>query len=564
MAAAAASMKLTDIPAIRQVFVLATVAAAVAGGISLYMWSQTPAYAPLFANLADKDSAAVTEALRGANIPFRIEPNGAISVAEAQIYDARLKLASAGLPQGSQGGFESMGEQGFGVSSTVEAARYQQALQTELQRTIASIRGVQGARVHLALPKASAFAREQSAPSASVLVQMFPGRSLDPAQVASIVHLVASSIPDLKPNNVTVADQTGRLLSTQGDTGDLAQSATQFELTRKLEADYAQRIQALLLPMTGAGRVSAQVSADLDFTVTEEARESYTPDPNKVRSEQVSAQSAGGASLPSGGVPGAASNQPTAAQVAPVGTTPPPATPAAGTATPASAASTTAASNASQSRSETRNYELDKTLTHTRNPTGRIKRLSVAVLVDQIQQPLAKPGDKPTFAPLTDAQLEQVRSLVKEAVGFDDKRGDTLSVMNAAFQREPAAAAPPALPLWQRPDVLDWAKRGIGGLLVLIVAFAVLRPALRELTTIKQMPAPIGATVLGDNHPAMGGMAPGAGAIGGGAAPAIGHAGGGGAAGMQYEDKLAMARSAVAQDPKKVAQVVRTWVGDGA
>lgn len=553
---AAAPMRLTDIPAVRQAFVLATVAAAVAGGISLYMWSQKPAFTPLFSNLADKDSAAVTEALRGANIQFRLEPNGAISVPEEAVYDARLKLASAGLPQSASGGFESLGQEGFGVSSTVENARYQRALETELTRTIASIRSVQGARVHLALPKASAFSRESAPVSASVLVQLYPGRSLDNAQVQSIVHLVASSIPDLKPANVTVIDQAGRLLTSSDDGSGSSQSSTQYELTKRMEEDYARRIQELLLPMTGPGRVTAQVSADVDFTVTEEAREIYTPDPNKVRSEQVSQQSSGGGAAGPAGVPGAASNQPAAPATQPVGAAP---APAGAAATNPNAAATAPAIAGAQSRSETRNFELDKTLTHVRQPTGRIKRLSVAVLVDQVPQPADKPGAKPVLAPLTDDQIKQVSALVKEAVGFSDARGDTLSVMNAAFQREAPPAAIPPLPLWQNPQVLDWARRGLGGLLVLIVAFAVLRPALRELTTIKQVPVPIGA-VVGENGGAL--PAVGGGAMAGGAMQAaIGH---NGAGGMQYEDKLALARSAVAQDPKKVAQVVRTWVGDNA
>ena len=557
----AAPMKLTDIPAVRQAFVLATVAAAVAGGISLYMWSQKPAFTPIFTNLADKDSAAVTEALRGANIQFRMEPNGAISVPEEAVYDARLKLASAGLPQSASGGFESLGQEGFGVSSTVENARYQRALETELTRTIGSIRSVQGARVHLALPKASAFSRESAPVSASVLVQLYPGRSLDGAQVQSIVHLVASSIPDLKPANVTVIDQTGRLLTNSDDGSGSSQSSTQYELTKRMEEDYARRIQELLLPMTGPGRVTAQVSADVDFTVTEEARETYTPDPAKVRSEQVSQQSSGGGALGPAGVPGAASNQPAAPVTQPVGAAPAQAN-AAAAANPNAAnpnAATTPAIAGAQSRSETRNFELDKTLTHVRQPTGRIKRLSVAVLVDQVPQPTDKAGAKPVLAPLTDDQIKQVSALVKEAVGFDEARGDTLSVMNAAFQREAPPPAIPALPLWQNPQVLDWARRGLGGLLVLIVAFAVLRPALRELTTIKQVPVPIGA-VVGEH----GGALPGMGGTMAGAAmqAAIGHGGGGN--GMQYEDKLALARSAVAQDPKKVAQVVRTWVGDNA
>ena len=545
MAAASNVMKLTDLPGVRQVIVLVAIAGAVAGGIALYLWSQQPAWTPLYGNLADKDASQVAEALRGAGIEFRLDPSGGVSVPQEKLYDARLKLAGAGLPNGSDSAFDSMGQEGFGVSSLVENARYQHALETELTRTIAAIRSVQSARVHLALPKASAFAREQPAASASVLVQLYPGRMLDAAQVSSIVHLVAASVPELKPDNVTVIDQMGRLLTGANDGGEAALSATQYELRRRLEQDYVKRIQDLLLPMTGPGHVSAQVSADLDFTETEQASETYAADPAKVRSEQVSSQTSGAANSGPTGVPGAASNQPTPAATQPIGAsaaaaTATPATAGPGATTPAGATTTnTTTAAGQQSHSETRNYELDKTLTHVRQPSGRVQRLSVAVLVDNLPQPAEK-GAKPTFAPLTDAQLEQVRGLVREAVGFDEKRGDTLSVMNAQFQRETVPAVP-ALPIWQRPDVLDWARRGLGGLLVLIIAFAVLRPALKELTTIKPAPA-LTASVVAEERPALGG-------------------GGGNAAALQYEEKLALARGAVAQDAKKVAQVVRTWVG---
>jgi flagellar M-ring protein FliF len=507
------ALKLTQLPAVRQALVLLTVAGAVAAGIGLYSWSQQPAWTPLFANLADKDGAEVAEALRGAAIPFRLDPSGTVSVPEGQLYDARLKLAAQGLPQGASAGFEMMREpQGFGVSPLVENARYQHALETELTRTIASLRPVQNARVHLALPKATAFARAQAAASASVLVQLYPGRTLDPVQVASIVHLVASSIPDLKPGAVTVIDQSGRLLTGSGGEGDLALTATQFDLLRRMEEGYVRRIEDLLRPMVGAGRVSAQVSADLDFTVTEEAREVYAPDPAKVRSEQIASQG-------TVGVPGAASNQPVAPAAAPAGAA--------------------VAAAGQQSRSETRNYELDKTLTHTRQPSGRLRRLSVAVLVDHL--PKVDKG-KTTWEPLGEAQLEQVRALVKEAVGFSEARGDTLSIMNASFHRETELPPAAAVPLWERPAVLDWARRGLGGLLVLVIAFAVLRPALRELTTIRApaaLAAPAGAEAAVLAGPRAGGALP-------------------------YEEKLALARGAVAQDPKKVAQVVRNWVGSDA
>lgn len=535
---AAATMKLTDLPAVRQALVLLTVAGAVAAGIAVYAWSQQPAWAPLFAHLADKDGAQVAEALRSANIEFRLDPNGAVSVPEGRLYDARLQLAAQGLPQGTASGFEMMREeQGFGVSPLVENARYQHALETELVRTITSLRPVKNARVHLALPKASAFARAQAAASASVMVELYPGRALDPAQVSSIVHLVASSIPDLKPAGVTVVDQTGRLLTAPEGDGDVGLSAGQFELRRRMEEAYVRRVEDLLRPLTGAGRVSAQVALDLDFTQTEEAREVYAPDPAKVRSEQIALQTtAAGAAGPQG-VPGAASNQPAPAATQPVG-----AAPAASAAAPAAA---TQAAAGQQSSSQTRNYELDKTLTHRRQPAGRIQRLSVAVLVDHLPT-AAEKGKAPAAAPLSEAQLEQVRALVREAVGFSEARGDTLSVMNASFQRETAPAAAPAVPLWQRPEVLDWARRGLGGLVVLVIAFAVLRPALRELTTVRALPAATTTATLAGEQAMLAG--------------AVGASGGG----MPYEEKLALARGAVTQDPKKVAQVVRTWVGADA
>lgn len=535
--AEAAALRISQLPVVRQLIVMVTVAGAIAGGLALYSWSQQPAFTPVASELADKDASQVAEALRSAGIEFRLEPGGGVSVPQDKLYEARLKLAAAGLPEGTSAGFESMREeQGFGVSTLVENARYQHALETELSRTISALRPVRGARVHLGLPKASAFARSAGAASASVLVELHPGRTLDPAQVQSIVHLVASSIPDLKPDAVTVIDQSGRLLSGQGG-GELGLTSTQFDLTRRVEDGYVKRIQELLLPLTGPGRVSAQVSADLDFTETQEARESYTPDPNKIRSEQVAIQTtAAGTSGPQG-VPGAASNQP----APPVQLAPAAALAAPGAAAPAAATSTTAGQ---QMRNETRNFELDKTLTHTRQPSGRLRRLSVAVLVDHLPKAGEK-GKAVAYEPLSAEQLEQVRALVREAVGFSESRGDTLSVMSAPFQRETPAAAPP-VPLWQQPGMLDWARRGLGAVVVLIIAFAVLRPALRELNTLKILPPPPapGAQAIPDRPAAL--------------------AASSGPSGPSYEEKLTLAKGAVAQDPKKVAQVVRTWVGADA
>lgn len=526
---------LRDIPALRQLGLLLGIAAAVAGGISLWMWTQKPSMAPLYASLAPQDSASVAEALRAANIPYELDSaSGAVTVSADKIHDARLKLAAQGLPKGSSMGFEMIQqEQGFGTSQFIEGARYQHALEIELARTVSSLQPVRNARVHLALPKPSAFSRAQKSVSASVMLEMHPGRSLEDSQVASIVHLVASSVPDLVPADVTVIDQSGRLLTRSDPDGALAVSASQFEMSRRLEADYVRRIESLLTPMTGAGRVSAQVVADMDYTVTEEARESYKADPAAIRSEQTSEESnrtGGGAAQ---GVPGAVSNQPPGSA-------------------PTTALNTSVGdAPGNQSRQSTRNYELDKTLSHTRRPGGVIRKLSVAVLVDYLPKPDGKKGLVPTA--LTAAELAKVNALVREAVGFDEKRGDSVSVQNAPFMTE-TLAAQTELPIWQRGDVRDYARQGFGALALIILIFAVLRPTLKSFMQLPPPVAPQRLTLATETPAgAIGAMTQDRQSL---AAPSQ--------VVPAYDEKLALARGAVTQDPKRVAQVMKTWLGEDA
>jgi len=551
---------LRDIPGLRQLALLIGIAAAVAGGISIYMWSQKPAAAPLYANLSPKDSAEVADALRAAGIPYQVDAtSGAVTVAGDKIYEARLKLASQGLPKSSSMGFEMIQqEQGFGTSQFIEAARYQHALETELARTISSLQPVQNARVHLAVPKPSAFARSNDAASASVLVDLYPGRSLEPGQVASIVHMVASSVPDLAISNVTVIDQYGHLLSETGDANDPAQrAAAQFEQARRVESDYVRRIEQLLTPMTGPGRVSAQVVADMDFSETEEASETYKPDPNAIRSEQTSSDTSRAGSAGAAGVPGATSNQPqNAAQAKPLN---PPAAVAAAGAAAAGATAASATENSTQPLSEskqsTRNYELDKTVSHTRKPGGQVRRLSVAVLVDNLPKTNAK-GES-TMAPLSKEELAKVEDLVKQAVGFDAQRGDTLSVQNASFINE---TLPPVadLPIWQRPQVLNIGRQALGAIIVLVLVLTVLRPAFKALTAPQR--ARGGSVSVVQEAIAAAGQQ----AMPGAPAAALSSEPSPPLAMPAYEQKLAQARSAVAQDPKRVAQVIKTWVGGDA
>lgn len=543
------------IPGLRQLLLLVGIAAAVAAGVSTYVWSQKPPMTALYSNLEGKDSSDVAEALRAANIPFQLDPNnGAITVAGDKVYEARLKLAAAGLPKSTSMGFEMIQqEQGFGTSQFIESARYQHALETELGRTVSSLQWVHGARVHLALPKQSVFANGGSAASASVLVDLAAGRTLDSNQIASVVHLVASSVPNLSANNVTVIDQYGHLLSSSGDANDPArQAAVQFDQSRRLEADYVRRIEQLLMPMTGSGRVSAQVVADMDFSEVEEATESYKPDSAMVRSEQLSEDvtRVAGAGSNAQGIPGATSNQaPTASQAQPLN--PPAALAAAKGAAKSNFAKTTTASEVaaaapvSENRNSTRNYEMDRTVSHVKRPGGTVRHLSVAVLVDNLPKSDGKDGTK--LVPLSKEEMTKVEDLVKQAVGFNAQRGDTLTVQNAPFASDPIPAKE-EIPIWKNQDLRDGGQRILGAIIVIILIFAVLRPAFKFLTEVS--PADKVGAMLAENRIQL--AAPGVDMSASPDAPRVIPL---------YEQKLAQARSAVTQDPKRVAQVIKTWVG---
>lgn len=545
---------LSAIPGLRQLMLLVGLAGAIAAGISIYMWSQKPPMAAVYSSLSTKDSSDVAEALRASNIPFQVDSNsGTVMVAGDKVYEARLKLASQGLPKTSSMGFEMMQqEQGFGTSQFVESARYQHALETELGRTISSLQWVQGARVHLALPKQSVFANGGSEASASVLVDLAAGRSLDGTQISSIVHLVASSVPSLSIANVTVIDQYGNLLSSSGDSNDPARvMANQFEQAHKLEADYVRRIEQLLMPMTGSGRVSAQVVANMDFSEVEEATESYKPDSAVVRSEQTSENTTRTPGSTAQGVPGATSNQPPSnTQAQPLN--PPAALAAADKAAnakpapAASAADSASSTPINESRNSTRNYEVDRTVSHVRHPGGVLRRLSVAVLVDNLPKSDGKGGT--TLVPLSKEEMAKVQELVKQAVGFDATRGDSMSVQNALFTTNPVPVEK-APAIWERKDVREYGRQGIGLLIIVIIVFAVVRPALKYLTETDPNKA-VRAVLVDQSAPSMGEVIQTSHAQQDDRPRPV----------PQYEQKLALARGAVAADPKRVAQVIKTWV----
>ena len=527
------------IPAVRQMTLLIGVAAAVALGVAAFLWAQGPDLRPLFSDLSGADASEVVTALNAAGIENKLDSSGSrVLVPRDQLHEARLELAGQGLPQGSNLGVEMMSEQSsFGVSQFMESARYQHALESELGRTIGYLRAVHDARIHLALPRQSSFLRDKNQPSASVLLTMHRGRVLEPGQIQSIVHLVASSIPNLAADAVTVIDQQGRLLSGRDSDDNLALSSAQFEYTQNMENVYRSRVVDLLTPIVGMGRVRAQVVADLDFTVTEETRESYDPERTVIRSEATNEREQSAADAESGGVPGALSNQPpeTGGVVNP-------------------AASGEGAETVNRSLSSERHYEMDKRVSVVRQPVGSIRKLSVAVLIDDsvaigaVQSDASSEDDVAAGGGLSQADIDRFTALIKEAVGFNETRGDTVSIINVPFQ---TAAAPPEVEepaIWQKPGLQALARNVVGILVVLGIGFGLGRPLLKGLLET----TPTAAGVL--HVPATGEILPAGSAAPGGVTPL--------APAYSYEQKVAAARNITGHDPARVAQVLRKWVAE--
>lgn len=512
----------------QKIGLMLALAAAIALVSGAWMWSQTPDYRVLYSNLSDRDGGAIINSLQQMNVPYKMaEGGGAILVASSQVYDVRLRLASQGLPKGSVVGFELMENQKLGTSQFLEQVNYQRALEGELTRSIQSLSAVQGARVHLAIPRPSVFTREQKNPSASVLVGLHPGRTLDKAQVNGIVHLISSSVPDLPVKNVTVLDQSGNLLSSAAEGKEGAGlDPSQLEFLRQVEQSFIKRIENILSPITGMENVRAQVAAELDFSRSEQTAETFKPNPAPaeaaIRSQQSNENTAG-AGQAAGGVPGALSNQPPGTAAAPV--TAPAAT--------AVAAAPAQPSGGGMHKESTVNYELDKTIKHVKSPVGSIKRLSVAVVVNH-KKSTDKDG-KVSAKPLTNAEMTQINNLVKEAMGYRQDRGDTLNVVNASFSV--VTEEIPAAPVWKDPATISLVKEIAKNLLiagiVFFLVFKVLRPLLKELSTpppppVVQEEAAEGFTV---------------------------------ATTQGYEERLRSVKDLARKEPKVVATVVKDWIG---
>ncbi len=530
-------------------------AVAVAIGTVVVLWSAEPNYSPLYTNVSGQDASEIANVLSANEIKYKIDADtGTIMVAQSKAAEARLKLASQGLPQGTTRGLEMLQEdQGMGTSQFIESARYNHALEAELSRSIESIRSVEKARVHLALPKQSIFIRNRTKPSASVMTKLYAGRRLTPGQVDAIVHMVASSIPLMEASQVTVVDQFGRLLTGDRD-GDMAQTTKQFEYNRKLEDSYADRIIELLQPIVGEGKVNAEVSASLDFSKIESTREAYDPERSVIRSEQISEQEVRDITQAMG-IPGALSNQP----------------PGSGTTDPEAAQgdATAAQLPANQNRSATRNFEVDRLISHTRNPSGTILRLSVAVLIDSKTQ--LKDDGSSEKVPYSEEEIKRFESLIKEIIGFDQNRGDSVSVINQAFISEPVETV--EVPMWkslmQESWVWDLAKQILGAIGVLIVYLVFGRPFLRSLNPNKveveqKRIDPQTGEEAEETTAAMAVSQPG----GQNADMQVMPEDPNSTAAMirrsdaTHEQKVEMARTLVMDDPARVANVMKQWVNE--
>ncbi|VAW94084.1 Flagellar M-ring protein FliF [hydrothermal vent metagenome] len=544
---------MTALPIIRQVGLLVGLAASIAIGIYAVLWSQEAGFVPLASNLPARETSKIISILQTAALEYKIDQaSGNVLVKASELQNAKLKMAAEGISASADVGYELLEEeQGISTSQFMENVRYQRAVQGELSRTISSMTYIKSARVHLAIPKQTPFIRSKRKSSASVFLDLYSGRQLNDEQVSSIVSLVAMSIPNLRIENVAVIDNKGRLLSSNKKESGVELSNTQLKYTRKIENDFASRIDNILLPIVGYGKMKAQVVANIDFDQIEKTREEFDSEQPSIRSERKVEEQSTGNSLPIG-IPGALSNQP-------------PGTANKNTKTLSNRTSGPPSRNSKQS---TLNYELNKTISHTRYSAAKIRRLTVAVVVDNklelIEQAAVKPVTKPaegaepvvaaaikkvlTSVPRTEAELVSFTTLVKDAIGFNAIRGDRVNVINVPFVKPEKIEAIPDIPIWKQDWVLDIAKQALGIIFVLYLVFGILRPVMRKLATHQEVIIPDeeqNEAQIDEDQVTLSEEAE-----------------------QQkklldkHEDNLTIAKSMVAQDPKLVAQVVKNWVSN--
>ena len=539
----------------QKILLMVAVAALVALIVASSTWLKQSDYRILFSNISERDGGAIIAALDQMNVPYKFSDSGsAILIPGSRVHDVRLRLATQGLPKGGNVGFELMENQKFGVSQFAEQVNYQRGLEGELSRTIQSIGAVQAARVHLAIPKPTVFVREELKPSASVLLNLYAGRTLDAAQIAGIQNLVAASVPNLAPASVTLIDQTGAMISQlKSRLMEAGLDPAQLKYVREIEAAAIKRVEDILSPILGQGNYRVQVAADIDFSQSEQTAETHrpnvTPPEVSIRSQQTSESAS---TMPSAqGVPGALSNQPPVPATAPLTQ---PAVPGAGAQAAAgapvpgqiNAAGVQAQiSNVGQPintrKDSTINYEVDRTIRHTKQSVGAIRRLTAAVVVNH------RKDAKGAAKPLAEPELRQINDLVREALGFSQERGDSVSVANAPFTAIDKAEM--ETPPWKDPEMLALAKElfkyGLIAVIALYLLFKIILPLVR---TMLQPPPPTARQQVGRSIDIVDEEVEGR-------APSAAEA---------LEQKLVQAREIAQQDPKAVASIIKDWTGANA
>lgn len=529
-----------SLPMARQIIAIGGIALVIAIAVAILIWSQEPTYKPLIHRMQDHNAQDIVDILQRESIPFQIDPVTQVLMVQAgDLHEARMKLAAASLIDDKSVGLEVLDQDSaLGTSQFIENARYRRGLEGELARTISSVKSVRNARVHLAIPKQSVFVRDQRKPRASVFVELYPGSSLSPDQVEAVINLVATSISEMERTDVSVVDQSGNLLSKVKETSDEMLATRQLEYSSKVEATIEDAVSNILRPVLGSDNYKAQVSADIDFTMREESEELFNPDLIALRSEKI-IDEANGADV-GGGIPGALSNQPPPEAIAPeeaVG----------------AGAGAGAGGAGGQRRSEaTRNYEVDRTLSYRQHPIGEIRRLTVAVVVND--KAIVNADGVTEQQPWADDDLQRLEILVKDAVGFSAARGDSVNVINSPFMAdgEEILGEPD---IWTQPWFWELVKQVLAGLFVLILIFGVIRPTIKSITNKGREDSDVlldeledAEAGLDDDKVTLAGMdeylLPGA--------------------SESYERQLDALKGLIAEDPARVAQLVIQWINEDA
>ena len=530
----------------KRVVIGGAVAGALAIIAAIWLWSSAPDYKVLFSNTTDKDGGAITASLDQMGVKYKFSEGGsAILVPADQVHGIRLKLAAQGLPRAGNVGFELLENQKLGTSQFVEQVNYQRSLEGELANSIQALAAVSAARVHLALPKPSVFVRDQKNPTASVLLNLQPGRALDQAQVSAIVHLVASSVPELTPANVTVVDQNGTLLSDTSAKNGKQLDPNQLKYVDILQQNIVKQVESIIAPLVGQNNVRAEATAEVDFAQVDTAAEMYKPnsppEPQAIRSQQTSESAGPGSGNPSG-VPGALSNQPPGVATAPIEG-----------GAPAGQQQTTTGPT---SKNATTNYEVDKTVRFEQKPMGGIKRLTVGVVVNYRRSIDPKTG-KVVVKPLTGPEVAQINELVKQAMGYSQARGDTLNVTNAPFDGvdKPDEQAPD---WWKDPSNLpllkDVAKYLFIAMVIAFLWYRILRPLFKPVMkkfdeAVEMPPEPEPEEPEPEPEPDLAEEARVAKEVEEQKKVII------------YKSNLDMAKTLAQNDPRIVANVIKEWLG---